>query len=187
MTVPTTVPSFGVVDDGTFALPDEGSKRSGAQSPLAALEQDLQAETARPPVTLKVRPRRLVALRLKGELDPHVLEAWQDRFTTKKGTPQARVDMTSLAAVAIANLTDAVCHAETGEPIEGADGQVLTFRHPEFLRMLGAEQDGAMQGVRNLFGKDQAAMLVMLNEALENAGYTVDGSERVDPTAATGS
>lgn len=181
------VPTFGVIDDGTFDTPQLAEARAaGGRSVLEEIEADVAEEQERPPVTLKVRPKKRTALRFTGSVDPAHLELWQDRCTTKRGTPQARTDLPKLSAIVVANLCEAVVDSVTGQDVMGPDGVVLNFKHPHWLQMLGCQPGEAQQAVRNLFGKDPAALLIMANDVTENAGYTLDGTERVDPTQPTG-
>lgn len=172
---------LGPPADPPTVTPDPDLGRVLADSPLDLLRAELAGE--RPPleVTLDVPAREGYAVRYSTDIAYEEVKAWRKR-SADKSNPSG-FDELKFAGIVLAVKCLAVLRR--GEEVD-LDGEVLTFRHPEFLGLFGATR--AADGVAAFYVRD-GHVTATANRLLDEAGFgdvMPEADDDEDPSRATG-
>ena len=163
-------------DDDDILATDEAGEPVNAASVLSALKEELKREVQLPPITLAVPARPGMSIRFDANVNSGHIQMWRKQSQNKSMADN--FDSLKFSSLVIANKAEAVMF--DGVEARTDDGELLNFKNPELLTMLGTNR--AVEAVRKLYGVD-GHIFVAADEVLKGAGYDAEGQEQqTDPT-----
>jgi hypothetical protein len=143
---------------------------------LDALRNELQREVRNEPTYLSVPGRPGMVINFDTNIEAGTLNMWRKQCQNKSMTDN--FDGLKFASIVVANQAREIKYKN--EIILDESGDLMNFRNPKFLDMLGALK--AVEGVRKLYGID-GHIFIAADEILRASGYDSEGTDQqADPT-----
>jgi hypothetical protein len=163
-------------DDVTFV--DE-PKPVEEKSLLDSLRNELQREIRNEPINLNVPNRPEMVIQFDTNIEAGTLNMWRKQCQNKSMTDN--FDGLKFSSIVVANQAREIRFKN--EIIVDEAGELLNFRNPNFLDMLGVTK--ASDGVRKLYGVD-GHIFMAADEIIRASGYDSEGTDQqADPTLLT--
>lgn len=166
------------VDDDEDVNPEFNPKvtQTMGNNPLDALREAIQAEVAKPDITLQIITREGMSIRFGTNIDMDTDIARWRRSSQDKTQPD-NFNLLKFSQLVIANCTLAV--ALNGEEPSDEAGQPITFTSSLMLEWTNVKRP--LDAVRTLYGSD-GHIIATAQEIMEAAGYGDEMREAGDDT-----
>ena len=167
---------FDITKDPDLSAP---AVEKPERSVLDALRNELKRVVRNEPLTLHVPARNGMSIKYDTNIESGTLQQWR-KASYSKSMPD-NFDGLKFASIVIANQATEITFE--GEVIIDDSGDLLNFRNPRFIEMLGAVK--AVEAVRKLYGID-GHIFTAADEILRASGYDSEGQDqKEDPTLLT--
>lgn len=142
---------------------------------LQSLEKVLQEDTELDPIVIPVKAHSEVKVRYDINIDADTMNKWRRRWTNKKNQ---EMDILRFSCTVIASTAQQIIFK--GQEPKDTDGYPLTFRSKDVARMVGVQHDQPAMVVQKFF-KHDPHIIATSNVILEQAGYSMDEDDLLDP------
>lgn len=143
---------------------------------LQSLEKVLQEESLLDPIVIPVKAHAGVKVRYDINIDADTMNKWRRRWTNKRTQD---IDILRFSCTVVASQAQQIIFR--GQEPHDSDGHPLTFRSRDVARMVGVQHDQPAMVVQKFF-KHDPHIIATSNVIMEQAGYSMDEDDLLDPT-----